>query len=582
MRRIIIFIFQCGVLAYAAAAEAQQQSSIATTAEITQGAVSVPVGEDVYTFLRSLSVKGLINGYSESALPLMESQITAFLLQAQDERMTSVQRALRQKYLRTYLRRGHKDITLFPAKNADPLLWEGIISPDQDKYLYQWYDEHSHSVLQVNALGSIETRIRTRPEKGHTVLGVIGGRIKGTLSGSVGYYLQATNGQNFGDSSLALEDPVIGKNKNFAVFSNHTFYDATTAEIRYRSDWFQGALSRIPMAVGGSYSGDNITLNANVQPYDALTIRGDVGAVTYQAMVASLLGESRFSEHRDSQYYEFGSAAYIDPKYLAVHHLNIRIGSSVDFGFTDMTVFSRRFDLAYVNPFSFMKSVEHSLNDRDNGLIGTHLRWRITDGLEFRGQGILDDIVAGKIGTGYWSNKLAWQTGLMWTEPFGIENIDWMIEYTHIEPYTFSHFNPQNAFTTSGALLSSEIGPNSIRIWSGIRWQPSERINLYLQGSMTAHGENIYDSTGALIDNYGGDYILTPGNQIEGERAYHILGGKRVNIFLIDGTVRYEPIRGIEMFARAMVKNAVYVHGTPVNPLQRDYGLVSVGIKAVL
>ncbi|MEP7234327.1 MAG: hypothetical protein ABI778_03430, partial [Ignavibacteriota bacterium] len=35
-----------------------------------RGVVQVPIGEDVYAFLRHLSVRGIIKGYSEAELPI--------------------------------------------------------------------------------------------------------------------------------------------------------------------------------------------------------------------------------------------------------------------------------------------------------------------------------------------------------------------------------------------------------------------------------------------------------------------------------------------------------------------------------
>ena len=111
-----------------------------------------------------------------------------------------------------------------------------------------------------------------------------------------------------------------------------------------------------------------------------------------------------------------------------------------------MMIYSRRFDLAYVNPFTFLKTVEASLNDRDNGLLGAHLRWRVANGIEIRGQGLVDDVVASQIGTGFWSNKFAWQLGGMWSAPFGLQDVDIAFEHTRVEPYTYSHFNSQEYF----------------------------------------------------------------------------------------------------------------------------------------
>ncbi len=544
------------------------------------GVQDVPIGEDVYGLLRHLSVRGIIQGYSEASLPISEHDIVEFLTQTTGKDLSTSEREQVEKYLRTYTRIPYDAISVFPAESSEPF-FSGSVFSDKDKYLYRWRDTASHSDIQVNFIGSLEYRHRTQPESGTSVLGVIGGRIQGTLSGHVGYYMQTTNGQSFGDSSIALEDPVIGKNKNFAIFSNHTFYDFTSAEVVYNTDWFTGKLTRIPMSFGGSYQGDNVIVSSNVPLYDALSLGAHVGAVRYQAVFSSLLGDARFSSKPEPNYNTYGATAYIDPKYMALHHVNIALGDNFDFGFTDITIFSRRFDIAYLNPFAFLKSIEHSLSDRDNGLLATHVRWRITNGLEFRGEGLMDDISASKIGTGYWGNKFAWQAGLMWAAPLGLNDFDIAVEYTRVEPYTYSHFNAQNAFTTSGTSLGSQIGPNSVSWWGMLRWAPTAKLTLTANITLIARGENVYDDKDSLIENWGADIEQTIKNQEDASKNYHILDGRRVNILALEGEAKYELYRGFQLFAQASHRSVDYPGGTPTNPLQKPYGIITLGAKAV-
>jgi hypothetical protein len=481
---------------------------------------------------------------------------------------------------------------MFPAQDASPLFFEGIPT-DNDKYLYRWKDDSTLSDLQIHGIASLEYRQRTKPTSGHAELGLIGGRFTGTLSGHVGFFMQTTDGQNFGDTTIALEDPAISKNKNFALYSNHTFFDYTTGELTYTNDWFTAKLAREAIAFGGSYQGENVIVSPTIQTPDFISIQAHAGAVRYQAIVASLLGEARFSVPPDSFYAAFGAGADIDPKYLALHDLTFMIGSDVELGFTDMTIFSKRFDLAYVNPFTFLKSVEHSLNDRDNGLLAAHARWRVMNGFEVRGEGLVDDVAASKIGTGFWANKFAWQIGGMWAAPFGLQDVDISFEHTRIEPFTYSHFNSQNTFSTSGQILGSSIGPNSMSFWGQIRWAPSEKLILEANVLFVERGENFYDSTGQLKKfydssgrvkydgNQGADFELSLTNSGDGARSYKILDGNRVNTFTIDAKVSYELWRGLNLFIRGYSKSVNYLTQTPLNPQEKPYGFFGIGAKAL-
>jgi hypothetical protein len=342
---------------------------------------------------------------------------------------------------------------------------------------------------------------------------------------------------------------------------------------------FTGKLAREAVALGGSYQGDNVTLSPNVPYYDLLSLQGSVGAVRYQAIVASLLGDPRFSEGSDTVTV-YGPGAHIDNKYLTAHSLSFMIGDDAELGFTDMIIFSRRFDLAYLNPFSFLKSVEHSLSDRDNGLLGAHVRVRLVPGVEIRGQVLMDDILAGRIGDGYWGNKFAWQAGAMWAAPLGLNDIDVMLEWTRVEPYMYSHFNQQNTFSTNRTILGSQIGPNSISWWGRVHWSITRDLIGDLDFQLIQRGENKYDSTGNLIFNAGGDFEQSiRGN--EGDRPTYVLDGQRVNVLSVSAYLQYEPWRGIQFFARGTKKQAEYLNGIPFNPREHSESMLSLGARAL-
>ena len=260
--------------------------------------MQVPIGEEVYSYLRHLSVKGLINGFSEAELPITEYDVVTLLESVDTTKLSSAERALRRKFLRTYAREPYDAITIFPSQDADPLFFEGIPT-DKDKYLYRWKDDSTLSDLQVHGIASLEFRDRTKPTPGKAILGLIGGRFTGTLSGHVGFFMETTNGQSFGDSTIAAEDPSISQNKNFSFYT-HTFYDNTSGELTYNYDWFTAKIAREAIAFGGSYQGNNIILSPDVQPPDFVSLGAHAGAVRYQVVVGSLLGEARFSLGADS------------------------------------------------------------------------------------------------------------------------------------------------------------------------------------------------------------------------------------------------------------------------------------------
>jgi hypothetical protein len=544
-----------------------------------RGVVQLPIGHEAYTFLRHLSVRGLIEDYSEVQLPISEYEAAQFLRSVDTTSLSSTERELRLKYLQQTAREPYPATTVFGGDSTKSFFSPALFS-DDEKYLYRWRSDATNSDLYVNGIASLELRRREEFEPASVMLGVLGGRMFGTLSGHVGYFLEATNGQSFGDSSVALEDPQIGRNKNFTAYSRNNF-DFTSAELAYNYDWFTGKIAREAVALGGSYQGDNVTLSPNVPYYDLLSLQAHVGAVRYQAILASLLGDPRFSVGFDTNTkFVTGPSINIDDKYLVAHNLTFFIGSDVEMGFSDMIIFSKRFDLAYLNPFSFLKSVEHSLGDRDNGLLGAHVRTRILPGVELRGQVFMDDVAASRIGEGYWSNKFAWQLGAMWAAPLGLNELDLMLEWTRVEPYMYSHFNSQNTFSTSRTILGSQIGPNAISWWGRAHWSITRDLSADVDLQLIQRGENKYDSAGNLIFNAGSDFEQSISADV-GERRTYILDGQRVNILSVSAYVQYEPWRGIQFFARGTKKQAEYLNGIPFDPKEHSESMLSFGARAL-
>jgi hypothetical protein len=286
------------------------------------GVEQVPLdnNDDVYAYLRHLSVLGIINGYSEASLPLSEYEVADFLHQADPAKLSVSERELRAKYLRTYAHEPNDVVTMFPSKDAEPLFTGGVFT-DKDKYLYRWSDDSTNSDLFIHGIGSLEERQKTSPSTASVLLGNIGGSFSGTLSGHVGYFMQTTNGEKFGNTELALEDPLLSKNHNFADFTGQQFFDFTTAELTYNNDWFTGKIAREAISIGGGYQNDNIILSPDVPNYDFLSIGAHVGAVRYQAVLASLIADTVFGPG-------------FPLKYFALHDLTFMLGHDLELGFT--------------------------------------------------------------------------------------------------------------------------------------------------------------------------------------------------------------------------------------------------------
>jgi hypothetical protein len=198
----------------------------------------------------------------------------------------------------------------------------------------------------------------------------------------------------------------------------------------------------------------------------------------------------------------------IADKYVAAHRVQLSFPRALDIAFNEMVVYSNRApDLAYLTPFGLLESAQRARGDRDNGLWSFDIQTHFTPGLELCGTVLFDDLHLGQFFKNRFENKNAYQLGFFLTDPLMFRNTSLMVEWTHVQPYVFSHdYSIEDTYTSNGAPLGPRIGPNSESWFVRGDLFPSERLTLSLRYLSERHGDNIYDASGNLLRNVGGGH----------------------------------------------------------------------------
>ncbi|MFK7899797.1 MAG: hypothetical protein AB8B61_03460, partial [Cyclobacteriaceae bacterium] len=140
--------------------------------------------------------------------------------------------------------------------------------------------------------------------------------------------------------------------------------------------------------------------------------------------------------------------ALFSKKYMAFHHLNLHIGKKLDVGVFESIIFSREdslgnggFELGYLNPLIFYRSVEQNLGSEDNAILGLDFKWNFAKQFSLYGQLVLDELVVKEVlaGNGWWGNKQSGQIGMKYINSFGIDGLDLQGEVNIVRPYMYSH-----------------------------------------------------------------------------------------------------------------------------------------------
>jgi hypothetical protein len=206
------------------------------------------------------------------------------------------------------------------------------------------------------------------------------------------------------------------------------------------------------------------------------------------------------------------------------------------------------FSLSYMNPLSFLFSADLNSSDeqafKNNTLFGIDFETVPIKNIAVQGTLLVDDInfrTFYNTDTTANDNKLAYQVGLLWNRAFTLPGMSLALEYTKVDPFTYSHRTNKSNYINWSMPLGPSLPPNGDEISLKLIYNFTNRLRLDMRYQHQRSGEGLeFDSTGKLITNYGG-YI----NQGIGEYLHfnEFLGGKRINRDILTLNLRFEPIR---------------------------------------
>jgi hypothetical protein len=478
-------------------------------------AENVPASHPVYQFLKRMAVKGVIERYSETVLPMGRRDVAAFLAAANARRKQLS--AAERGWLDDYLSEFQYDLTggtegfyrLIDPEPTAPGTSGGEFS-DREKFLYHYHD--SAVSFFVNGLVDLDARGIRGDDLGsqNAEYLQLGARMRGSIWGKVGYYLQLTNAGFRGSRELLARDPILSQSHELAV-TNARNFDFAEGYVRYDGGIISAEAGRERVLWGSGY-GEKVTLSDNVGLYDFLRVDAHYKALRYTFLHAWLSGpveNMAFKLPFDT------SATFVEPvaadKFFASHRLELSFPKAVDLGFQEMVVYSNRApDLAYLNPVTVFEPAQRARGERDNMFWLFDLRTHFIPNLEFTGSMLYDDINLPDLFSGKWSDRYGWQAGMFYADMFNIPNTSLMVEYARIQPYVFSHGRSRDdSYTSMDRLLGTPIGANADQWFFRVDYLPERNLAFSARVTLMRKGLNTVDSTGHLLRNVGGD-VFSP------------------------------------------------------------------------
>ena len=171
--------------------------------------------------------------------------------------------------------------------------------------------------------------------------------------------------------------------------------------------------------------------------------------------------------------------AVLERKYAAMHHLSINLAHGTTLGLFEGVIFKRRnkFDLAYLVPVIFYRSVESGLGSGDNAVIGADFKTNFAEHFQAYGQALLDEFRLSNFKTRNWALKYGGQIGLKYIDVAAIKNLDMQLEWNIVRPFTYTHFDSATTYTHYNQPLAHPLGANFSQLALVVKYQPTNKLS---------------------------------------------------------------------------------------------------------
>ncbi|MGC8747462.1 MAG: hypothetical protein ACP5RR_01090 [Candidatus Kapaibacteriota bacterium] len=497
---------------------------------------NVPLTNPIYHFLKHMQVRGLVENKSFFKTPFTRGEIQGMLqnIQNNSQELNNSEKRLLRTFLQEFELSSKTNAVLIPSETDSIQVLSPKLFSNVDKYIYHYSDSRNN--VSVKPLGSLRTIFKfvKQVQSEKSIYGNLGFRVYGTIDSVLGYYIQATNGKFIsGSKSLGIqEDKTLANSVKFTLLNSD--FDLVESHVRYQNEWFSIGLSRETRLLGSGIH-QSLVVSDNAPPMDEFFLTASFRNFKYHFSHFSLIAQPKSQVPA-------GASADIPPKYMVLHSTTFQFKNWNLTYFETIVYSGRSVEIAYLNPLTFLKSVEHSLHDRDKAAMGLSFEWNIFNNFQVLGTWMLEDLIFSEIGKNFWGNKTAWNIGGIFSTPFAT---DVGLEYTRVEPYMFTHFNNINNRTNDGKLIGTPIPPNSDETALQIKSFVIPRYPLIIRVSFLRHGDNVTDSTGKIIRNVGGDFNVN--HSATDNYRVKFLDGIRNDLFTISLSAGIEIIRNFNL-----------------------------------
>ncbi|MBS1587318.1 MAG: hypothetical protein JSS82_17420 [Bacteroidetes bacterium] len=265
--------------------------------------------------------------------------------------------------------------------------------------------------------------------------------------------------------------------------------------------------------------------------------------------ISSRLGKFRYQNlflELVSPYTRTGDRV-LPKKYAAIHHLSVNATKWLNVGIFETTMFSTRdFDIGYLNPIIFYRSIEYASGSNTNVNVGFNFKAIMLKHIQLYGQFLLNE------GNG---NRFGLQGGAKYFDVAGIRNLDLQGEINLVRPYTYAAKDSSASYTQYNQPLAHPLGANFVEFIGIVRAQPVNHLYASAKGMYYIQGVD------SAISNYGSNIFRS--TEITTPDAGGIINGPNGKCFLVNINLSYELKPNLFIDAGTIYRRYLNPNGLP-------------------
>ncbi|TDD96531.1 energy transducer TonB [Flavobacterium cellulosilyticum] len=248
-------------------------------------------------------------------------------------------------------------------------------------------------------------------------------------------------------------------------------------------------------------------------------------------------------------------------KFMANHYLSLNVTNRWNIGFFESVIWTdsnnRGFDMHFVNPIIFYRSVEFASSARTgNAVLALTSKYKWNNQINFYGQFLLDEFSLSEVKgvKNSWKNKFAYQLGVKYYNAFKVDNLLLQLEYNHVRPYVYSHSDPITNYGHNNQSVGHQWGANFEEFLAIARYHKGR---IFADAKFTIGTRGLDFAESGEYSNYGGNIYRDYDVDRYANSGVTVGQGNKTSIFIADLQTGYlvNPTTNLKFFGSFIYRN---------------------------